>query len=178
MSDLCHPVFVRSDIEWATEVENMPGIFYYPLAAAIDEIKRVRDLGVKHFVIWPRPSKSTSTNVDDIIAFESWVLSAISKECPDVTKIVDGYFGMIRPSLYYVVVNDDGTANVTSTLRELQDHAVGQGRSGADIIVTLGRVDHAVKAIREALDQNGLYNVGILAYSVNFASSLALQRQK
>lgn len=67
---------------------------------------------------------------------------------------------------------------MTSTLRELQDHAVGQGRSGADIIVTLGRVDHAVKAIREALDQNGLYNVGILAYSVNFASSLALQRQK
>lgn len=59
MSDLCHPVFVRSDIEWATEVENMPGIFYYPLAAAIDEIKRVRDLGVKHFVIRPRPSKST-----------------------------------------------------------------------------------------------------------------------
>ena len=173
MSDLCHPVFIRNDIDRATEVENMPGIFYYPLGEAIEEIKRVRDLGVKHFVIRPRPHKAAIVDVNDIIAFESWVLNAISKDCPDVTKIVDGYFGMIRPNGYYGAVNDDGTVNVPATLRELQDHAVGQGSAGADIIVALGRVDHAVKAIREALDQHALHNVGILAYSVNFASSLA-----
>jgi len=56
---------------------------------------------------------------------------------------------------------------------ELQDHAVAQARAGADVVVTLGRVDNAVRSIRQALDEAGCDNTAILAYSINFASSLA-----
>ena len=172
-SDLCHPVFIRDDISGPMEVENMPSVFYYPLKLAIDEIKQVRDMGVKHFVIRPRPSKEIVVDPEKSIAFEAQTISAIAREIPDVTKIVDGYFGMARPSGWYGSVSQSGDVEWEKSLEELAAHAVAQGEAGADIVVSLGRLDGGVAAMREALNDAGLWRVGILAYSVNFASTLA-----
>ena len=59
------------------------------------------------------------------------------------------------------------------SLRELTAHAVTQGSAGADIVVSLGRLDNAVSSMRAGLDAAQLHNVAILAYSINFGSSLA-----
>ncbi|TKJ18872.1 hypothetical protein [Blastococcus sp. CCUG 61487] len=173
VADLCHPVFIRNDITRATEVKNMPGIFYYPVDKAIDEIKAVRDLGVRHFVVRPRPDDLTTSDVQASIAFEAKVIEQIADACPDVTKLVDGYFGMARSTGYYGTVSEDGQVDHSATLKELADHAVAQGRAGADMVVSLGRVDHAVSTMRAALDDAQLADVGILAYSINFASTLS-----
>jgi len=172
-NDLCHPIFIRDDIERPMEVENMPGLFYFPTAKAIDEIKAVRDLGVKHFVIRPRPRAAIADDPEKSIAFESEVIEKITKECPDVTKLIDGYFGMARSSGYYAEVNDAGEVDLESSLDELARHAVAQGNAGADLVVSLGRLDGSVATMRNALDEHGLEHVGILAYSINFASTLA-----
>lgn len=172
-NDLCHPVFVRNDISYATPVENMPNLFYFPIEKAIDEIKSISDLGIKHFVVRPRPDKSIIDDPKAVMKFESVVIEKISKACPSVTKIIDGYFGMARRNGYYGAVNEDGSVNQKESIKELTEHAVVQGYAGADIIVSLGRLDNAVSSIRSALDSACLDNVAILAYSVNFASSLA-----
>lgn len=171
--DLCHPLFIKEGINQPVEVENLPGVFYYPVDLAIDEIKAMRDLGVKHFVVRPRPDKSIAHDAEATMSFEGRVIEAISNACPDVTKIIDGYFGMARPSGYYGVVRNDGSVDLEATQRELAQRAIIQGSAGADVVVSLGRVDNAVATMRAALDANQLEHVAILAYAVNFASSLA-----
>lgn len=171
--DLCHPVFIRNDITRVTPVENMPNLFYFPVDKAIDEIKAVRDLGIKHFVVRPRPDNAMVDDPKSVMKFEAEVVEKIANACPDVTKIIDGYFGMARTNGYYGVVNEDGSVNHEKSLCELTEHAVVQGHAGADIVVSLGRLDNAVSSIRAGLDTAGLQNVAILAYSINFASSLA-----
>jgi porphobilinogen synthase len=101
------------------------------------------------------------------------VIEKITKACPDVTKIIDGYFGMAKSNGYYGTVRDDGSIDLEESLQELAEHATTQGRAGADIVVSLGRLDNAVSSMRANLDDAGLQNVAILAYTINFASSLA-----
>ena len=171
--DLCHPIFIRNDISHATPVENLPNISYFPVDEAIDEIKAVRDMGVKHFVIRPRPDKTIADNPKAVMQFEAGVIERIATACPDVTKIIDGYFGMARTNGYYGVVDKYGKVNLEESLRELTEHAVIQGNAGADIVVSLGRLDKAVGSIRTGLDAASLQDVAILAYSINFGSTLA-----
>lgn len=173
LDDLCHPVFVRNDICSKKEVENMPEVYYYSIEGAINEIKSVADLGVKHFVVRPRPTADIVDNISKSIAFEADAIEKIRKACPNVTIMLDGYFGMAKTSGYYGTVNSDGTVNLEASLKELADHAVAQANAGADMIVSLGRLDNSVSTIRNALNENGLYNVGILSYGANFASTLA-----
>jgi porphobilinogen synthase len=173
LHDLCHPVFIRNDITRSVPVENLPGVSYFPVDEAINEIKAVRDLGIKHFVVRPRPDKTLVDNPQAVMKFEAEVIEKIANACPDVTKIVDGYFGMVRSNGYYGVVNEDGSVNLEESLRELTEHAIVHGRAGADIVVSLGRLDNAVSSIRAGLDAVELHNVAILAYSINFGSSLA-----
>lgn len=173
LDNLCHPVFVRNDISTKKEVENMPEVYYYSIEGATEEIKSVEDLGVKHFVIRPRPTADIVDDVSKSIAFEADVIEKLRKACPNVTMMIDGYFGMAKTSGYYGTVNSDGTINFEASLKELADHAIAQANAGADMIISLGRLDNSVSTIRNALDQNGLSNVGILSYAVNFASTLA-----
>ena len=170
LEDLCHPVFIRNDIASSKEVENMPGIYYYSTDAAIEEIKSVKDMGVQHFVIRPRPTADIVNNIDAAISFEAKVIEKVRKACPDVTLLIDGYFGMAKTSGYDGTVDDSGKVDLDASLKELADHAVAQANAGADVIVSLGRLDNSVSTIRKALDKNGLSDVSILAYAANFAS--------
>ena len=49
--------------------------------------------------------------------------------------------------------------------------AVSQAEAGADIVAPSDMMDGRVGFIRDALDDEGLTNVGILAYSVKYASA-------
>ncbi len=51
-------------------------------------------------------------------------------------------------------------------------NALNQAESGVDIVAPSDMMDGRVRAIREALDREGFEKVGILAYSVKYASSL------
>ncbi len=173
LQDLCHPVFIRNDITDSVPVENLPSVFDFSVEKAIDEIKMVRDLGIKHFVVRPRPDKVLADDPQTVLKFEAEVIEKIAKACPDVIKLINGYFGMTRSNGHYGKVNDDGSVNLEESLRELTEHAIVQGQAGGDIIISLGRLDNAVSSIRTGLNSVGLHNVAILAYSVNFGSSLA-----
>src|SRR5207248_1114005 len=57
------------------------------------------------------------------------------------------------------------------TLELLSRTAVAQSRAGADIVAPSDMMDGRVGAIRQALDEEGLTNTPILAYSAKFASA-------
>jgi porphobilinogen synthase len=57
------------------------------------------------------------------------------------------------------------------TLEVLQRVALSHARAGADIVAPSGMIDGMVGAIRSTLDEYDFKNVGILSYSVKYASA-------
>jgi porphobilinogen synthase len=68
-------------------------------------------------------------------------------------------------------IRADGTVDNDATLELLSRTAISQARAGADIIGPSDMMDGRVGAIRGALDEDGLTDTPILAYSAKFASA-------
>ena len=173
INDICHPVFIKEGILGAEEIPAMPDVYSHCTQSAIEEIGSAVDLGIRHFVLRPVPSKESRDVVSKSIQFECEAISAIRNSFPDVTILVDGYFGQTRSDGYYGPKEEDPILEERNCLKEICEHALAHVDSGADFVISLGRVDNSVLSLRQALDQNGLINIGILAYSINFSSTLA-----
>ena len=65
-----------------------------------------------------------------------------------------------------------GEVDNDATLLRYQEAAVAQAEAGADLVAPSGMMDGQVGAIRQALDEAGHLDVGILAYSAKYASAL------
>ncbi len=72
---------------------------------------------------------------------------------------------MLREGAGGITVDND------ATLELLNRTAVSQAHAGADIIAPSDMMDGRVGSIRAALDDEGLVDTPILAYSAKFASS-------
>jgi porphobilinogen synthase len=96
---------------------------------------------------------------------------AIKEAHPDLLVIADlclceytshGHCGLLR---------SDGSVDNDSSVELLARTAVSQARAGADVIAPSDMMDGRVGAIRAALDEEGLVDVPIMAYSAKFASA-------
>jgi porphobilinogen synthase len=64
----------------------------------------------------------------------------------------------------------NGQVDNDETLKLLAREAVSHARAGADIVAPSDMMDGRVRAIREALDADGLRDTAILSYAAKFAS--------
>jgi porphobilinogen synthase len=96
---------------------------------------------------------------------------AIKDAHPDLLVIADlclceytshGHCGLLRA---------DGSVDNDASLEVLARTAISQARAGADVIAPSDMMDGRVGAIRSALDEDGLTDTPILAYSAKFASA-------
>jgi porphobilinogen synthase len=96
---------------------------------------------------------------------------AIKEAHPELLVITDlclceytshGHCGVVRP---------DGQVDNDATLELLARTATSQARAGADVIAPSDMMDGRIGFIRTALDEDGLTDTPILAYSAKFASA-------
>ncbi len=66
---------------------------------------------------------------------------------------------------------ENGTVANDPTLARLAEVAVAHARAGAHFVAPSDMMDGRVAAIRDALDSDGLSDVGILSYAVKYASA-------
>jgi len=96
---------------------------------------------------------------------------ALKRELPELVVVTDvcmceytshGHCGLLR---------GDGSVDNDASLELLARTAVSQARAGADVIAPSDMMDGRVGAIRSALDEDGLSDTPIMAYSAKFASA-------
>ena len=68
-------------------------------------------------------------------------------------------------------VLENGRILNDATLAPLVAAALSHARAGADVVAPSDMMDGRVAAIRDALDQSGFEDVGLLSYAVKFASA-------
>ena len=93
----------------------------------------------------------------------------IKDKVPDILVITDlcfceytshGHCGCLK----------GGDVDNDATLEMLAETAVSQAKAGADIVAPSAMMDGQIEAIRDGLDEAGLENTPIMAYSAKYAS--------
>ncbi|MBC7079972.1 MAG: porphobilinogen synthase [Methanothrix sp.] len=168
--DLIMPVFVDERIDQPVPISSMPGQMRQSLNSVAEEAGRIEDLGIPAVILFGIPSRKDDLG-SGAYDHDGVIQKAVRriKESTDLVVITDlclceytshGHCGVIRGQ---EIVNDE-------TLPLLGRTAVSQAESGADIVAPSGMMDHMVRAIRSALDDNGYTDVAILSYAAKYAS--------
>lgn len=174
VEELIYPVFVTAGTDICHPVASMPGICQYSIDRLGEELDRVVASGVPSVLLFgiPECKDEAGSGAYDENGIIQQAVRWIKKEekYSRLLVITDvclceytshGHCGLIRDG---EILNDE-------TLPLLAKTAVSYARAGADIIAPSDMMDKRVKAIRQALDENGFFNIPIMAYSAKFASS-------
>ncbi len=173
--DLIYPLFVVPPARQRAEIGSMPGVFQLRVREAVEEARRAYDLGLRSVLLFGLPERK------DAIGSASWdpsgpvqsAIEGIKRQVPDMTVMADvclceytdhGHCG--------VIVDRNGAKDVDNdqTLPLLMKQAISFAAAGADFVAPSDMMDGRIGAIRRALDERSMSDVGIMAYSAKFAS--------
>lgn len=172
-SDLIWPVFVHEESSNA-QIAALPGVERFSVAGLIEAAKEARDLGIPAIAIFPVvPAAKKSDNAAEALNRKNLVctaIAAVKKAVPDMGIIADVALDPYTTHGHDGIVVSDDVAN-DETVAILCKQAVVLAQVGADIVAPSDMMDGRVAAIRDALDDSGLQNTPILAYSAKYASA-------
>ena len=174
-ADLILPLFVVPDSRPRVEISSMPGVYQDRVPEIVDTCVRAWELGIKSVLLFGIPAQKDETGS------ESWdpqgpvqsAIRAISKIVPEMTIITDvcmceytshGHCGIIVDHRGHKDVDND------ETLQLLVRQSLSFAEAGAHFVAPSDMMDGRVGAIRDALDDAGYTDVGIIAYSAKYAS--------
>jgi porphobilinogen synthase len=172
-AEFVYPMFVAYGIDRREPIPSLPGIDRLSIAHAVAEAGEAASLGIPAVLLFgiPAAKDEEGSGAWDDEGVVQLATRAIKEAHPDLLVVADlclceytshGHCGVIRP---------DGRVDNDATLELLARAAVSQARAGADIIAPSDMMDGRVGAIRAALDEDGLTDTPILAYSAKFASA-------
>ncbi len=172
VDDFIYPMFVAPGRKFKEEITSMPGIFRQSIDNAIKEMKQLRELGIKAVLLFgiPESKDELGSEAYDENGIVQRALREIRDRFDSMVLLTDicmcgytshGHCGIIR----------GGKVDNDETLEYLGRIALSHARAGADIVAPSDMMDGRVGAIRNALDENGLTDTGIMAYSAKYASA-------
>ncbi len=170
--DFVYPLFVRPGRNIQEPIPSMPGQFRFSVDRLDAEIEEILHLGIRAVLLFGL-AEQKDPEAREAYAEDGTVPQAIRRIkalAPDLVVITDvcvcaytdhGHCGIVR----------DGEIDNDATLPILARMALAHAAAGADIVAPSAMMDGQVRAIREALDEAGFSQVGIMAYSAKFASA-------
>src|SRR5205814_6232457 len=137
--------------------------------------QRAHQLGLQAVLLFGIPKakdeKASGAYAKDGVVQKA--VHAIKSKCPELVVITDvclceymshGHCGVTRmDGDHFHVLNDESVDLLVKT-------AVSHAKAGADMVAPSDMMDGRVGAIREALDQSGFNQTGIMSYAAKFAS--------
>ena len=171
-ADFIAPLFVRHGEGVREPIPSLAGQHHLSVDMLVEEARELHGLGVPAVILFGLPDEK------DEAALEAYAedgivqraLPALRAELPGLTLITDvclcqytshGHCGVLR----------DGAVDNDITLELLSQTAVSHALAGADVVAPSDMMDGRVAAIRSALDDEGLTDTAIMAYSAKFASA-------
>jgi porphobilinogen synthase len=132
----------------------------------------VASLGIPAVLLFgiPAHKDSAATTAYDPEGVVQLAVRAIKDEFPELLVITDVCLCEYMDHGHCGVVEDGEVLNDV-TLELLAKMAVTHAEAGADIVAPSDMMDGRVATIRNALDDEGLYDTAIMAYSAKFASA-------
>jgi len=172
-ADFVYPMFVAEGIEGREPIASMPGVDRVSIADAVAEAGEAAALGIPAVLLFgiPLTKDEDGSEAWDDEGVVQLATHAIKEAHPELLVIADLCLCEYTSHGHCGIVRGDGTVDNDATVELLARTALSQARAGADIIAPSDMMDGRVGAIRAALDDDGLLDTPILAYSAKFASA-------
>src|SRR3954464_12322117 len=172
-ADLVLPLFVEAGLDGRRAIEAMPGVDRLSISEAVREAGEAAALGLPAVLLFgiPADKDAEGSGAWDDEGVVQLATRAIKDAHPDLLVMTDvclceytdhGHCGLLR---------DDGSVDNDSSVELLARTAVSQARAGADMVAPSDMMDGRVGHIRAELDDHGLIDTAIVAYSAKMASA-------
>ena len=171
-SAFIYPMFVTHGQGVKEAIEPMPGCYHFSIDALVEEVGEAAELGIPGVLLFGLPAEKDPLGLEgyDPEGIIQEAVRAIKREVPGMMVTTDvcmceytdhGHCGVI----------DNGLVDNDATLELLARTAVTHAQAGADLIAPSAMMDGQVKAIRDALNDNGYTDVPIMGYAAKYASA-------
>jgi porphobilinogen synthase len=172
-ADFVYPMFVAHGIDRREPIAAMPGVDRLSIAHAVAEAGEAAALGIPGVLLFglPAAKDAEGSGAWDDEGVVQLATRAIKEAHPDLLVITDLCLCEYTSHGHCGVLRSDGYVDNDATLELLNRTAVSQAHAGADVIAPSDMMDGRVGTIRRALDDDGLTETPILAYSAKFASA-------
>jgi porphobilinogen synthase len=175
-ADLILPMFVKEGLTEPRPIASMPGVVQHTRESLRKAAAEAVHAGVGGLMLFGVPETArkdaagtAGTDPDGIL---NVAIRDVIEEVGDSTVVMSdlcldeftdhGHCGVLAP---------DGSVDNDATLARYAEMAVVQADAGVHMVGPSGMMDGQVGVVRQALDQAGHQDVGILAYSVKYASA-------
>ena len=171
---LIAPLFVKEGITEAVPLASMPGQFQLTLEALRKEAVETASRGVLGFMLFGIPENK------DAEGSQAWDPDGIGQRAIGVLRQELGDDALVISDLCLDEYTDHGHCGVLTETGEVDNDrtlelyrrvARAQADAGAHLVAPSGMMDGQVAAIRDALDEAGLTDTGIMAYAAKFSSA-------
>ncbi len=173
-NDFIVPLFIVEGKAIRDEIPSMQNYFRLSLDILEKEVKELWKLGLKSVLLFVKVPDNLKDNAGKEALNPNGLMQraikAVKDACPDMIVMTDvaldpysiyGHDGIIENGQ---IVND-------KTSLFLAEMSVSHAKAGADIVAPSDMMDGRILSIREALEDEGYTNTGILAYSAKYASA-------
>ncbi len=174
VNDFIAPLFVMEGEDEKIEIASMPGYYRFTIDLLLKEVDEIQSLGIPSVLLFvkvpddKKDNKGTEAlNPDGLMQA---AVRAIKKEFPDLVVMTDVAMDPYSSYGHDGIVEDGQILNDESA-ELLAKMAVSHAESGADFVAPSDMMDGRILMMRDALDEMGYHNTGIMAYSAKYASS-------
>ncbi len=173
-NDFLVPLFVVEGKGIKDEIASMPNYFRYSLDLLEGEVKELWKLGLKSVLLFVKVpdnlKDNKGTEAMNPNGLMQRAIKTVKNVCPGMIVMTDvaldpysayGHDGIIENGQ---VLNDE-------TVDALTEMSLSHAEAGADFVAPSDMMDGRILSIREALEDDGFTNTGIMSYSAKYASA-------
>jgi porphobilinogen synthase len=173
VAHLVYPMFVVARGERRTPIASLPGIDHLSIDGAVEEAGIAHALGIPAVLLFGLPASKDpeGSGAWDDEGVVQLATRAIKAAYPDLLVITDLCLCEYTSHGHCGVLREDGVVDNDQTLELLARAALSQAEAGADAVAPSDMMDGRVGALRAALDEHGLSETPLIAYSAKFASA-------
>lgn len=174
-NDFIVPLFIEDGKDMVVEIPSMSNYYRRSLDKTIEHVKELWSMDLKCVLLFVKSPDELKDNTGK----ESWnpdgimqrSIKAIKDAVPEMVVMTDvaldpyssyGHDGIVNP--------EKGTILNDETVEALVKMSLSHAEAGADLIAPSDMMDGRIGAFREALENNGYTDVGIMSYSAKYAS--------
>ena len=173
-NDFLVPLFVVEGKGIKDEIPSMPNYFRFSLDTLESEVKLLWSLGLKSVLVFVKVADilkdNKGTEALNSNGLMQRAVKTIKNTCPEMLVMTD-----VALDPYSVYGHDgivsNGIIQNDTTVEILTGMSLSHIEAGADFVAPSDMMDGRILSIREAFEDDGYVDAGIMSYSAKYASS-------
>ncbi|MEH6512078.1 porphobilinogen synthase [Maribacter arcticus] len=173
-SDFLVPLFVVEGKGIKEEIASMPNYYRLSLDNLTKEVKELWKMGLHSVLLFVKVPDSLKDNSGSEALNENGLMQlaikTVKDACPDMLVMTDVALDPYSSYGHDGIVSNGQILNDES-VEVLAEMSISHAKAGADFVAPSDMMDGRILSIREALEDEGYINTGIMAYSAKYASA-------